>query len=206
MTKSTSNKKFFLKTPAKAKVDVSNRRKLPHLTPHQREMMHLLHNDGKKPSEIAALIGCNKSTVTKSLKKIQQTNSFENKPRSGRPPKISPRISRKKFTLSSCNRRLTASEIRAKIHEKFGIEISSDAVSKTLRKWGFKGRVAIKKPLLSPRNMIKLLEWAEAHVNWTKEPWEKVIWTDESPFKIFGSNRKQIVRRFDKEDLRLAHS
>ncbi len=55
--------------------------------------------------------------------------------------------------------------------------------------------MAVKKPLLRPANILKRLEWAKAHVNWTREQWYKVLWTDESMFQVFGTHRRIIVRR-----------
>jgi transposase len=200
--KAPSIKKFNLKTPHKAKVDLSNLRKLPNLTESQREMIHLLHNDGKKPSEIAAKIGCNKSTVTRTLKKIKETNSYSEKNRSGRPPKVTERTEKKIITISSNNRRLVSSQIRDTVNEKNGRNSSDRMVRNVLCINGFKGRPAAKKPLLSSKNIKKRLQLAKHRQNWTIDQSKKVLWTDESGFQVFGTNRRQIVRRFDHEDLK----
>jgi len=39
------------------------------------------------------------------------------------------------------------------------------------------------------------LQWAIKHKNWSTNQWEKVLFTDESKFKIFGEKRRQYVRR-----------
>ena len=36
--------------------------------------------------------------------------------------------------------------------------------------------------------MEKQLEWAKAHVNWTRGNWKSVLFSDESKFNIFGSD------------------
>jgi hypothetical protein len=104
--------------------------------------------------------------------------------------------------LSSTNRRLGSSEISHIIEDKFDVKISAKHVRTILFKNGLKGRPAVKKPLLSKRNVKKRFKWGIEHEHWTVARWKKVLWTDESGFRVFGSNRRQIVRRFDKEELR----
>lgn len=57
------------------------------------------------------------------------------------------------------------------------------------------GRVAARKPLLRPTNKKKRLAWAKEHQQWTPEDWKTVLFTDESKFQVFGSNRRRFVRR-----------
>ncbi|GAB0095396.1 hypothetical protein DMENIID0001_107770 [Sergentomyia squamirostris] len=52
----------------------------------------------------------------------------------------------------------------------------------------------MKKPLLRPQNKIKRLQWAKQHSSWTSREWQRVLWSDESKFQIFGSNRRVFVR------------
>lgn len=57
----------------------------------------------------------------------------------------------------------------------------------------------VSKPLLKPINKKKRLNWAREHKNWTIADWEKVLWTDESKFEIFGTKRRVFVRRQSNE-------
>lgn len=40
------------------------------------------------------------------------------------------------------------------------------------------------------------LRFAYFHQNWTIEQWKNVLWTDESKFQLFNTNRRVFVRRF----------
>ena len=62
-----------------------------------------------------------------------------------------------------------------------------------------KGRVAAKKTFLRKYNFQKRLEFARKHVNWSKNQWSKVLFTDESKFVLLGNNRRSYVRRFPGE-------
>ena len=45
------------------------------------------------------------------------------------------------------------------------------------------------------QNNVKRLQWVKAHKDWTMDQRNKVIWTDESKFEIFGSNKSVYVQR-----------
>jgi transposase len=47
-----------------------------------------LHNAGKKQKDIADLIGCVQSAVNRWIKRSEETDSLESRPRSGRPTKL----------------------------------------------------------------------------------------------------------------------
>lgn len=55
---------------------------------------------------------------------------------------------------------------------------STTTVRRTLNKAGLYGRVARKKPLL----------------DWTMTEWNKVVWSDESKFNLFGSDGRVYIR------------
>ena len=41
-----------------------------------------------------------------------------------------------------------------------------------------------KKPYISEKNQKKRVEWCKAHEHWSEQDWERVLWTDESPFGL----------------------
>ena len=72
--------------------------------------------------------------------------------------------------------------------------ISTSTVQRRLCETGLDGRIAPRKPLLET-NEKKRLAWAKNHEQWTLDRWKSVLWSDESKFEIFGSNRRVFVRR-----------
>ena len=67
-------------------------------------------------------------------------------------------------------------------------------MKRRLRDAGLLGRVAKKKTYLRLANKNKILKWANDHIHWTEEDWKKVLWTDESKFEVFRSQRRTCVR------------
>ena len=72
---------------------------------------------------------------------------------------------------------------------------STSTVRRSLREAGLYGRIAIKKPHLRKQNHVKRLQWATVLKYWTIKQWNKIFWTDESKFEMFGSNKRVYVHR-----------
>lgn len=50
-----------------------------------RQLILKWKKEGKKQQQIAALVGCNQSSVSRLIEKYEKTGSIQNRPRSGRP-------------------------------------------------------------------------------------------------------------------------
>lgn len=161
----------------------------------KRSQIVILRKVGKTMREIADIIGVSFSGVAKTLKRAAETNSNIDRPRSGRPKKTTKGDDRRILSMSQQNRFKPPSEIRAEINETLPEPISVNTVKRRLRAKGYIGRIAVKKPLLRPPNKRKRLLFAQKHKDWSIDKWKSVLWTDESKFEMFGSKRRQHVRR-----------
>jgi len=95
----------------------------------------------------------------------------------------------------SLNDRFRPATRLAEDWEQSGVHASSRTVRRRLCSLGLNGRVARAKPLLTASQKARRLAFAKRYASWTAEDWEKVLWTDESPFSIFGECGKTYVRR-----------
>lgn len=80
-------------------------------------------------------------------------------------------------------------------------DVSSDTVRRCINRAGFNARTARKKPHVSETNRKKRMDFATEYKNKTNEFWEKVIFSDESKYNIFGSDGRALVWRKKGEEL-----
>lgn len=69
---------------------------------------------------------------------------------------------------------------------------SARTVRRRLLEDGLVSRRAAKKPLLSRKNIRDRLIFCKRYRDWTAEDWGKVIFSDESPFRLFGASGKSL--------------
>ena len=74
-------------------------------------------------------------------------------------------------------------------------KIGAIAVQNCLERRGYGRRVALRKPILSPKNRQARLDWAWAHVHWTMEQWNTILWSDETWVKSFRHRKTYITRK-----------
>ncbi|GFU04227.1 transposable element Tc1 transposase [Trichonephila clavipes] len=95
----------------------------------------------------------------------------------------------------SCKNLRLCSKIAASTSNTLGRSVSVETVRRVLRKAGYNGRVARKKPLIGKRNRVKRLKFAKEHILKPQQFWNEVIFSDESKFNIFGSDGRRMVSR-----------
>ena len=71
---------------------------------------------------------------------------------------------------------------------------SARTVRKILLEDGLVSRRAAKKTFLSRKNIRDRLIFCKGYRDWTAEAWGKVIFSDESPFRLFGVSRKAFFK------------
>ena len=74
------------------------------------------------------------------------------------------------------------------------------AVRTALRRSGYRRYAALRKPPIIENNRIKRLQFSRAHINWTKEEWYSILWSDET-WVTAGRHRKTYVTRRQDEAL-----
>ena len=130
-----------------------------------------------------------------STEKHKETGQVEDKRRSGRPRKLT-KGNEKYLKINSLrDHKKSSNAIAADFAHSTGKRVHPSTVRRALIRNGLHGRVAKRKPLLRKANKTKRLKFAQKHKNWSPIQWEKVLWSDESKFEIFGTKRRQHVRR-----------
>ena len=155
----------------------------------------MLHEEGYSQRQISSKAGFSKAAVKEIIKKFRETGSLEDRKKSGRPPKLTKDDNKYLKILSLRNRKKTSTELANDINTATGKNVSSSCIRRHLLKSGLRGCVAIRKPLLRRANKEKRLKYAKQHKDWAQEMFNRVLYTDESKFEIFGTKRRQHVRR-----------
>ncbi|CAG8663885.1 5730_t:CDS:1 [Scutellospora calospora] len=149
-----------------------------------------MHKLGATMTFIATVLNRDRSAVSRFLTRYREGN-VETVIRSGRPLMMTNMDKQNLIDATIHYNDLPLKEILAN-HD---INISPSLARKILHKNGIWGRIATKKPGLSPNQAEARLAWCNAHVNWSTNDWQKVIFSDESSVEIGGCSRKMIVWR-----------
>jgi transposase len=166
----------------------------------KRIRVSVLAEEGYSCRQIAKRVGCSHSAVVKLLQKKNETGSVADRSRSGRPRLSNDRQDRVLRRTSLADRRLTSPQLVRQWREKCGVMASPSTVRKRCLEFGLRGCKARRKPLLSDAQRKCRVEWAKKYLKWTCKQWEKVLFSDESTFCLFGDQAHAYVRRFPGEE------
>lgn len=154
------------------------------------------HRKEKKSyGEISKILNLSRATVQTIVKNFENSGYTEDKPRSGRPMKLSRRDVSFIIREVDKNPKVTAPKLAEHIANISQKSIHPRTIQRTLKDNGFRRRTPRKKPLLSEKNRKLRLEFAKEHKEKGIDFWKKVLFTDESKFNIFGSDGRAKVWR-----------
>ena len=84
------------------------------------------------------------------------------------------------FLKMKLNNKMSAGDIV----RHFDLTVTEQTVRNRLREKGIRSFKQKKKPFISQENKQSRVEWCKAHESWTVNDWERVLWSDESPFGL----------------------
>jgi IS30 family transposase len=160
-----------------------------HLTIRERyEIQTLSVVAGWRQKDIAEHMGINQTTVSRAIRQFKDycpdaadlPGLTLPRPRRGSSRRciIGPEDRKRLIahaTLNTINRR----KKREEIVEELGIIASSRVIAQAFKKEGYRRVKATKKPFLTDKHKADRLAWAQEHIGWDDEAWNKVWWTDE---------------------------
>lgn len=166
----------------------------------QRVVDHIQAGDSY--GETARQLKLARSTVQKIFLKYKKVHSVSNIPGRGRKRATTEREDRTILKKMKQNRRKSASSIAAEMGEEFSLKISPTLVRNRLQAAGYHGRIARAKPWIDKCNYIHRVRWARSYLERPLEFWNRVLWSDESKFTLFGSDGMVRVWRTPQETLK----
>uniref|UniRef100_A0A4W5JT17 Tc1-like transposase DDE domain-containing protein n=4 Tax=Hucho hucho TaxID=62062 RepID=A0A4W5JT17_9TELE len=172
------------------------------MAPHGKELSEdlkkrivALHKDGLGYKKIAKTLKLSCSTVAKTIQRFNWTGSTQNRPRHGRPKKLSARAQRHIQRLSLGNRRMSAASIAAEVEGVGGQPVSAQTIRRTLHQIGLHGCRPRRKPLLKMMHKKARKQFAEDKQTKDMDYWNHVLWSDETKINLFGSDGVKRVWR-----------
>ncbi len=163
------------------------------MAPHGKELSEdlkkniaALHKDGVGYKKIAKTMKLSYSTVAKTLQQFNRTGFIQNRPRHGRPKKLSARAQRHIQRLCLGNRRMSTASIAAEVEGVQGQPVSAQTIHRTLHQIGLHGCRPRRKPLLKMMPKKACKQFAEDKQTKDMDYWNHVLWSDETKINVFG--------------------
>jgi len=144
----------------------------------------------------ARTLKMSKATVSRWIKRYEQTNAVDRAPGSGRPRKTTVRSDRVLFRLARKNGFATSTELLSHWQN----QVSRWTLARRLRERKLRQYRPCRVPLLSRNNVRARLDWAMRRCHWRRQ-WERVIWSDESRFLLRPVDGRKRVWRLPGERL-----
>jgi transposase len=163
-----------------------------------RAQISALCEAGWTQKEIAEYFKVSQATISKVLKKIKDTGSFDHKRGNGRPKKVSPALGN--IILKKIKETPTFSlrKLSKKLEYDHGIGVSHATVRNYLNEHNVHAFSPTKKPLLKPVHVKRRLELAKQFLFMDEEACKSIIFSDESKFNlVYSDGRVSVWRESD---------
>uniref|UniRef100_A0A3Q3JCM5 Transposase Tc1-like domain-containing protein n=1 Tax=Monopterus albus TaxID=43700 RepID=A0A3Q3JCM5_MONAL len=136
----------------------------------KRTLIKKLIGEGKTYKEVQKIIGCSAKMISNALK-------WRAKPeRRGRKRKTTIKMDRRITRMAKAQPMISSRMIK----DSLELPVSTVTVRRRLCEANLFSRIPRKVPLLKKRHVQKRLQFAKEHINWPKEKWRNILWTDES--------------------------
>jgi transposase len=155
------------------------------------------HTEGLTPKDIASRLNRDVSTIRKLIKATKHLPVSATLPaakkRSGRPKLNSAKQEDRLRRFLLRNPFKTAKEIKKEVPGWSNIAVRTIQMV-CQKRLGLPSRSAAKKPLLTAKMIKKRLNFCKKHRSWTEKDWERVMFSDESTFRLINPRAMKVRR------------
>lgn len=167
---------------------------MPHLSELVSVKIVTLANEGCRQEDIARRLHIHQSTVSRIVKRYNETGEYKRRPGQGRKRCTTPRDDRYLRIQSLLNRSLTAPHLQNELLITRQVNVSVKTVIRRLKEVGLNPKRPARVPRLLPRHKIR--RFARAHANWNEHQWGKILFTDETRVQLWKPDgRGRVYRR-----------
>jgi len=133
------------------------------------------------------------SAISRAKKRAEDTRTLTSRPRSGKPRVTTPRTDNKTHLEVKKDPFLTSVKLKQSLPASS--QVSERTIWRSLKdKFGLPARKPVKKPLLTAFQMKRRYNFANKYATWTKEQWEKVLFSNETMIMQFESTSASVRR------------
>lgn len=154
-----------------------------------------LVEDGRSRRYVAGVLGVGHSTINRVIRRFTETGRMTRRPGSGRKRKTTAIDDRFIVLRSLRDRHSTSIEMKNRLREVRGTDISKWTVRRRLAEVGLVARRPAHGPKLFPHHRVARLQFARDHSDWDLRQWGTVLFTDESRFCLYAPDGRERVWR-----------
>lgn len=181
-----------------------------HMTEAERWRAIGMLEAGISAREVARRFGRSNSTISSLLLKSRATGSVANANRGRRRLEIrstSARADRRLLRIVRGNPKMPATLLRLTWGERSqrGNILSAQTIRRRLWAAGLHARKMRQRPRLTPAHAHAREQWAMQRVHWRLPQWRRVIFTDESRFRLFRADGRIRVWRAPRQEMQPQH-
>ncbi|GFX35615.1 transposable element Tcb2 transposase [Trichonephila clavipes] len=150
---------------------------------------------GQTQAEVAKAIGVSQSVISRIWNRFLETGSAGRRPGQGRRVATKPNEDRDLVLTARRHRNMNATPLQQHLRSVTGTTVSTQ----TVRNWLHGVCLYTRRPMVCVRltssHRRDRREWATEHVNWRRNEWSNVLFSDESRFSVHPDNRRIFIWR-----------
>lgn len=152
-------------------------------------------DEGYSMRHVARVLGRSHSTLSRMVRRFNETGSHLRRPGQGRKRCTTPIDERFLRQSALRNRRTTSTILQNELVAARNVHVSSRTIRRRLNEAGLTSRKPAKKPLLTREHKIQRLRFARNHQNWTINDWKTVLFSDETRISLKSPDGRERVWR-----------
>ncbi|GFX20970.1 transposable element Tcb2 transposase [Trichonephila clavipes] len=150
---------------------------------------------GQTQAEVAQAIGVSQSVISRIWNRFLETGSAGRRPGQGRRRATKPNEDRYFVLKARRHRNMNATLLQQHLRSVTGTMVSTQTVRNRLHGVGLYARRPMVCVRLTSRHHRDRREWATEHVDWRRNEWSNVLFSDESRFSVHPDNRRIFIWR-----------
>ncbi|GFS91824.1 transposable element Tcb2 transposase [Trichonephila clavipes] len=150
---------------------------------------------GQTQAEVAQAIGVSQSVISRIWNRFLEIGSAGRRPGQGRRWATTPNEDRYLVLMAWKHRNMNVTLLQQHLRSATGITVSTQTVRNQLHDVGLYARRPMECIRLRSRHRRDRSEWATEHVNWRRNGWSNVLFSDEFCFSVHPDNRRIFIWR-----------